>query len=148
MIEIAKLTNMLKAEIARDNIFKSLNEKELVVYREISTKVGIGHNNPPKNKIYHIEKDTPIIPHMVADQVARESGHPSDAHVKHLVKRAHATYNANPEFRKKIQGKGDSGLNHLYTFMRHWSAAHVAKTKGQNAFERLPQGFSNGHKPK
>ena len=109
-----------------------------------------------------INKDTPIIPSIVADQVIQEvtawffhgSGDDDPAEdiwkikkklVKDLVKQAEADYKSKPAFAKKLNGAGNKGRDFLYTFMRRNLAATLKKTH-RDIFNKLPPTFAKGEK--
>ena len=114
-----------------------------------------------------IEDDTCIIPHVVADGVVQEvavafsdadflpvaaTAFVDDAAAQRamsdrLAKRADETYAANESFAKRINGRGNSGRDTLYAFMRHWAAADVRTELGEEASKALPDGFARGEEP-
>lgn len=101
-----------------------------------------------KKKEYVIDQDTPILPYIVAGTVVQEveryTGEAlSNEYVEALVAHAHATYNADASFRRKIRAKGNKGRDTLYAFMRHWLAADLKK-KQPDIYEQLPSGFASG----
>lgn len=67
-----------------------------------------------------IEDDTPILPYVVADRVVYEEGDDADYYIDRLVEIAEDLYDRNPSFRKRINGRGNSGRDYLYTMMDHW----------------------------
>lgn len=76
-----------------------------------------------------IEKDTPILPDVVAKTIIEDVRHftgrrfaREGMYLQALVERAAGLYLHSPSFRKKIRGAGNSGRDYLYTFMRHWYA--------------------------
>ena len=103
-------------------------------------------------KIGRIEDDTPILPYAVADSVINEVDRCVPLHmsigeqralVDKLADHADAIYARNESFRKKIRGRGDTGRDYLYAFMRHWLSSELKKTR-PHVFEQLPQSFMNG----
>jgi hypothetical protein len=95
-----------------------------------------------------IESDTPIVPFIVAECVAYEAARLTKtdsplAFVQFLAERAESIYAANPQFRKLINARGDSGRDTLYMFMRHWISAELKRTKPRE-FSRLPESFCLG----
>ncbi len=104
---------------------------------------------------HSIERDTDIIPDAVADAVADEVvmalNEPELLDraklIRHLVKRACDTYDANPEFRTKVRSRasrGNAGRDRLRMFMRHWAAGFLYKqhplSMSGNAFQQLANG--------
>ena len=105
-----------------------------------------------KPKGHRIEDDTPILPYMVADNVIDEVGNcvPLDmspaeqrALADKLADRADTVYASNETFRRKIRGRGNTGRDTLYAFMRHWLASELKKTRPR-VFAKLPSSFMNG----
>lgn len=93
-----------------------------------------------------IDTDTPIIPEMIAESVAREKYFEKNAVPKanekaaiekadktitalesHLVDKANDFYKRSEHFKTKVNGKGSSGRDYLYTIMAHWSDAFLNK---------------------
>jgi len=114
----------------------------------VAKKPGIGHNHPPKTKERFIEKDTPILPHMIAEQVASEAARHTKSdkplkHVKYLADKAHTIYNKNTHFAKKVRGRGNGGRDYLYMFMRHWISSKIKKDNPE-LHSKIPAAFSNG----
>ena len=72
----------------------------------------------------NIEKDTPLLPEVVADSVLGEASRflgkdLPDEWVVLLADKCEGCYNAkNPQFKRKM--KGANGREWLYSFMRHW----------------------------
>ena len=97
-----------------------------------------------------IDTDTPILPMMVADNVANDfirSKYPNptpqqmkdapDAMAKlsdHLVEKADRLYKDSPYFKKVMNKAGNKGLDALYTFMHHWAQAYDGKA-GKKGFK-------------
>lgn len=101
----------------------------------------------------NISDDTPICTEIVAETVVNEllcgeiktvmtEKEYVDAY-KHLVEHAETIYQHNADFRKKIKGKGNRGRDYLYSFMRHWLSAWVAKNIPK-LFAEIPDSFKNG----
>lgn len=115
----------------------------------------------------HSFDDTALAPHVIADSVALEVVRALDGTdeagakrafdeladgkyrdlADHLAERAEGIYAANADFRKAMNGPGNSGRDTLYAFMRHWASGFVRKNYGEDAFRALPQGFANGQEP-
>jgi hypothetical protein len=101
---------------------------------------GVKHEKASFGKI---EDDTPIMPWVVAQSVIEEAQKETGAslNVRNLVRslstRAQTTYEHNEDFRKKVRGRGDSGRDTLYAFMRHWLAAYLKKEQ-PDVFRKLP----------
>ena len=113
-----------------------------------------------KPESFSIEKDTPIVPWAIAGSVVEEVHlylhrkalgeeasrilHDEDRLVSHLTAFAQGVYQHSKDVRKKIRGKGNSGRDYLYTFMRHWLSAELAKSH-PSVFKLLPNDFKMGH---
>lgn len=101
-----------------------------------------------KHSIYD---DTPLMPAVIADSVLTEVARclPLDLHdggramADRLADRAERIYAANPDFRRKIKARGDSGRDHLYMFMRHWASSEIQKCCPR-VFRQLPDSFKLG----
>jgi hypothetical protein len=100
-------------------------------------------------QIGKIEDDTPIMPAVVADGVVRQAndmvgGALSDEEERGFADALHdeaqRIYRHNERFRKKLRGRGRSGLDHLYAFMQHWFAAGLKKAR-PDLFKQLPPGY-------
>ncbi|MGD0251541.1 MAG: hypothetical protein ABSC01_02460 [Verrucomicrobiota bacterium] len=95
-----------------------------------------------------IERDTPIIPAVVAGAVWREASAWLDVElprewIRRLAVRADVIYFHNPRFRRKIRGSGNTGRDWLWMFTRHWLAAMIRKRSPQ-LYARLPASYSAG----
>lgn len=91
-------------------------------------------------KVYDIEKDTPIMPAVIAGCVLdelqgflHERGQAQIPQAKvdefevYLVGKQADLYQHNPSWRKKMRARGNKGRDTLYAFMRHWLAAEVGR---------------------
>ena len=74
-----------------------------------------------------IADDTPILPWIVADAVARGRGELfSESLVTWLHNRAERLYAKNERFAKGVRSKrGNSGRDYLYMFMEYWTDAYL-----------------------
>jgi hypothetical protein len=113
-----------------------------------------------KIESYSIEKDTPIQPWAVAESVVGEVNkylhqrsmgeeasrilHDEDRLVSYLTAFAQGLYQRNEDVRRKIRRKGNGGRDFLYTFMRHWLSAELARSHPK-VFKILPNEFKVGH---
>lgn len=80
-----------------------------------------------------IENDTPLLPDVIAEAVAREccALTESDKPAKFapmLAKRAQTIYDCNTAFRAGVRRSGERGRDYLYAFMRHWISSEVRKS--------------------
>ena len=100
--------------------------------------------------------DTDLIPELVAESVAGEAwraGALPDTEIAplaaHLAERADQVYAAkhNNQFRRGVNGRGNTGRDYLYMFMRHWSATYIHKHCGAAFYSKLPRGFAMGREP-
>lgn len=97
-----------------------------------------------------IEAGTLIIPHIVAEAVLVEliNGIKKNIpdfqdKVTQLCARAEALYENNKHFRNKVRGRGNSGRDYLYKFMRHWLSAILQKTNPE-IYAEIPESFRRG----
>ena len=110
-----------------------------------------------------IEDDTPILPWVVSDAVAREvwqllhekgfdhAGSMVHGLSEYLGARASRHYATNDSWAKKIRSQKDDGrrgLDTLYAYMRHWASAWVKSAFGQRQFDALPHKYPNGVLPR
>jgi len=102
--------------------------------------------------IQGIQDDTPIVPHIVADTVINEVERcfplnmgrvEARALADKLADRANLVYKKDENFRRRIRGRGNSGRDMLYAFMRHWLTAELAKSR-PDIYRRLPSDFAVG----
>ncbi len=95
-----------------------------------------------------IETDTPALPHVIAACVVEEASawlrEPLPAAwVSQLAARAETAYERNEPFRRRIRGKGDTGRDWLWAFMRHWLSARLLRRR-PDLHRRLPSGYHVG----
>lgn len=98
-----------------------------------------------------IERDTPILPQVIARSVCEEVtvwlGSPLPTQwVSELGGRADTIYAHNERFRRRIRGDGNRGRDYLRMFMRHWLAA-LLKQRRPDLFARLPASYCVGADP-
>lgn len=102
-----------------------------------------------------IERDTPIIPVIVADAVIEEVtlAFPDEANLtcdeqhdvaENLAAYAEQVYVANKRFAKSLRAQGNTGRDQLYVWMRHWFSAWLKENR-PTCFRKLPQEFLLGH---
>ena len=103
-------------------------------------------------KTYDIERDTPLLPHIIADSVIGELEKHLDQDLPErdslerlLCIRAAGCYGANQHFRRLVRGAGNSGRDYLYCFMRHWLSGLLLE-QGSGWRQRIPESFMNGLK--
>jgi len=124
-----------------------------------SLKKGKAVKKRAPKAVRNIEDETPIMPLAVADSVIDEvighldeHGLPEeaerlynrrDALARMLEKKANTVYRYNERWRKQIKASGNKGLDHLYTFMRHWLTADLRENQ-YAAFRTLPDSFAMG----
>ena len=85
-----------------------------------------------------IELDTPIMPTIVADGVARDvltedNFDKFDSLVNHLVSKANTEYEENEIFRAKIKRRGNLGRDYLELTMKSWADKYL--TGGRKKFD-------------
>lgn len=103
-----------------------------------------------------IERDTPILPYVLASSVIEEVERAfpflpaDDADYRRVMEelttaltaRAHGCYQGE-RFRRKVQGRGNTGRDFLAMFMRHWLTA-LLQTHAPVTARKLPQTFALG----
>ena len=128
-----------KAEEYKDKDFDKLND---TIHVELEYHVTAGQYD----KGGSIEKDTPILVGMVAENVARykyfeknnvpKQNEPqlikkADETIakleKHLEQKANTVYKNNEMFKKQLNQKGNKGRDALYMYMEHWADAFLGK---------------------
>jgi hypothetical protein len=97
-----------------------------------------------QKETFSIDTDTPLVPEVVADSVARDEVDENkktkdlpdekkhlivDELVTHLAARAREQYQASEHFRNQINADGNKGRQNFYMFMHHWSGAFLGKLK-------------------
>jgi len=107
------------------------------------------------NKEADMEDETALMPEIVAETVYDEfmSFVPEelyesvyemrDGYIDTLADRARSIYEANEDFRKKLNASGDRGRDTLYMFMRHWLSSLVNKG-ASDLYQYIPSGFKIG----
>lgn len=104
-----------------------------------------------RRRFTSIAEDTVLIPQIIADGVMQEAAIATGfempaSYGEYLCDRAETIYRHNDDFANRVNGKGDTGRDLLYAFMRHWLAAKL-KQDQPPLFDRLPPGFANGEEP-
>lgn len=97
-----------------------------------------------------IEKDTPIMPYVVAVSVIEEAERILKQEIPHrgvysvyLMERAEEVYANNERMRKLIRAKGNKGRDILYAFMRHWLVGELFRQNRRLGEQLMPE-FGNG----
>jgi hypothetical protein len=143
-----------KAEEYKEKDFDKLND---TIHVELEYHVTAGQYE----KGGTIEKDTPIIVGMIAENVAMykyfeknkvpkqdqpELIKKADETIakleKHLEQKANTVYKNNQMFKKQLKQRGNKGRDALYMYMEHWADAYLGKgyAKGggiENAIDLL-----------
>jgi hypothetical protein len=95
-----------------------------------------------------IERDTPIVPGVLADDVCGEISRwlgvelPRSWRVR-LAVRADVIYHHNRQFRQGVRRRGRGGVDYLRMFMRHWLAAMLHRRQPE-WYERVPASYARG----
>lgn len=103
---------------------------------------------PRRRSESRIERDTPILPHVVAEAVWEEAStwlgaRLPRAWIGELATRAETVYARNARFRRRLRSGGSEGRDWLWAFTRHWLAALLHEHK-PHLHDQLPASFSNG----
>jgi hypothetical protein len=86
-----------------------------------------------------------IIAEMVCEEVERYTGQTLDRNlISKLAQRARDVYANNRPLRLRLNGKGNTGRDILYSFMRHWLSAELIDTNAEVWGLIKNTGFSNG----
>ena len=96
-----------------------------------------------------IERETPLLPRVVAEAVLAEASEWLDSPlppswIDELAARAEEVYDANARFRRTLRSRGDEGRDWLWAFTRHWLAA-LLQQQAPHLHLRLPASYSTGH---
>lgn len=104
---------------------------------------------PRRRRRLWIEKDTPIVPFVVADDMCHEVSLwlgedelPRSWKVR-LAVRADVVYYHRRQLRQGARRSGRNGLNYLRAFMRHWLASMLYHRRPDWA-RRLPADYARG----
>ena len=106
----------------------------------------IGFSNGQLYQGNPIERDTPIIPCIIADGVIDEINRLLQtevlgrAHADRLAAHAEMIYARNKRFARKIRSRFTVGRDTLYLFMRHWASSLLASEFPAEA-KKLPRGY-------
>ena len=104
---------------------------------------------PRRRRRLWIERDTPIAPFILADDVCQEvslwlGGEELPRSWKaRLAVKADVLYHHNRRFRQGVRRSGRRGIEFLRMFMRHWLAA-MLYSRRHDLFERLPPSYASG----
>ena len=74
-----------------------------------------------------LERDTALIPEIVAACVCEQHGPPDPAFVLYASHKARTVYASNSRFARCLRGK--CGRDYLYLLMGHWWRGYVARQK-------------------
>ena len=103
-------------------------------------------------KEHIIEKETMLLPSVVADCVIqelecwfRQAFHMREEMHAALCERAQGCYQHNERFRKWLK-RPKQGRDYLYSFMRHWLTGEV-KDRYPALYPKLPYEYWNGRDP-
>ena len=112
-----------------------------------------------KYPIRTIEKDSGVLPDVVAERVVEIANHLLGSefdereigyYAGYLVTTAEQVYQSSEQFRKKLRSEargGNAGRDHLYAFMQHWLSSKLLKDSGNRPEWRkklVDSGFSMG----
>ncbi len=97
-----------------------------------------------------LERDTMLVPEWIAETVVQEAERflvadlPA-AFTARLAAKAHYLYPRHKHFQKLLKRPGNMGRNHLYMYMRHWTAAWLKRERPAH-YKKLPYSFANGQR--
>lgn len=74
-----------------------------------------------------IEKDTALLPYVIADRVASDYPVVYEELTEFLANKAERCYARNKHFAKGVRRAGDRGRDFLYAFMYHWADGWVKR---------------------
>jgi hypothetical protein len=106
------------------------------------------HGRLARPKRRTIERETPIVPHAVAEGVWQEAcvwlgvDLPREW-VRRLAVRANVIYRNNSRFQRRIRGIGNHGRDWLWMFTRHWLTAMIYH-RDRELYRRLPAEYAAG----
>ena len=103
---------------------------------------------PRRRRWLWIERDTLIIPEVVARAVCEEasvwlSEELPREWIRRLAVRADVIYFHNPRFRQAIRRKGYAGRDYLWMFTRHWLATMIRR-RDYDLYTRFPAVYRTG----
>lgn len=95
-----------------------------------------------------LDRDTPLLPRLVAEGVCAEAAAWLDddcpmALAPVLAARATRLYKHNPAFARRLRVSGNEGREWLRAFLRHWLATRLHR-QHPALYERLPSAFCLG----
>jgi hypothetical protein len=105
----------------------------------------------PSNRSTGIARDTPLLPRAAAEAVWEEASEflgealPAEW-ISVLTEKAETIYAHSSNYRRRLRGRGDTGRDWLWSFMRHWLAALLREHRPQ-WFGKLPSRYSAGAPP-
>jgi hypothetical protein len=120
--------------------------------RDVSPVVALrgesGYEIEPAPQGPFIADDTSLVPDIVARGVWEEACAYLNVDLPRewmgrLTRRAELIYQRNARVRARLRGRGNSGRDWLWTFMRHWLTA-LLHWHQPLLFNRLPADFSRG----
>ncbi len=131
---------------ARPSVAREIPQIEKVFRLEDPLRDGLESVRPGPGPI---ETLTVLIPRAAAEAVWWEASVWLDeplpkAWIPALAARADAVFEHNDQFRKLILGKGCSGRDWLWVFMRHWLSGILWRHR-PDLHDRLPSSYGNGH---
>ena len=95
-----------------------------------------------------LERDTLLMPEAIAESVVQEAERFLKADLpanfaERLAAKAYYLYPRHKHFQKLLKAPGNRGRNHLYMYMRHWTAAWL-KREHYALYQKLPRSFGLG----
>ena len=95
-----------------------------------------------------LERDTLLMPDAIAASVVQEAERFLKADLpanfaERLAAKAYYLYPRHKHFQKLLKAPGNRGRNHLYMYMRHWTAAWL-KREHYALYQKLPRSFGLG----
>ncbi|HEY5911180.1 MAG TPA: hypothetical protein VJA21_11315 [Verrucomicrobiae bacterium] len=97
-----------------------------------------------------LERDTLLMPDAIAESVVAQASRYLNAELpedfaERLAAKAHYLYPRHKHFHKMLNRSGNRGRDHLYMYMRHWTASWL-KRERYALFKRLPWEYALGKK--
>jgi hypothetical protein len=95
-----------------------------------------------------LERDTLLMPEAISASVVQEAERflnaslPDDFAAR-LAAKAHHLYPRHRHFQEMLNRPGNAGRNHLYMYMRHWTAGWLKRERCA-LYKKLPWSYGQG----